>query len=83
MTDPDLSARAAQVQAAAAAFPTTDQIRELAAAAEARGATADMSEDDIREIARQAVEASERMTAMLRRLETLLVEPAPPGGERP
>jgi rRNA maturation endonuclease Nob1 len=77
LNDPDLSARAEQAMADAAALPTTEQVRELAQAAEARGATARMSEEDIREVARQAIEASERMTVMLRRLENLLVRPAP------
>lgn len=81
MTDPEISARADALRAEAAELPSTDQIRELAAAAVARGGTGGMSQDQVREIADRAVRSSEEMTALLQRLSELLREPSPEGIE--
>jgi hypothetical protein len=82
VTDPDLSAKAEQVQAAADALPSTDQIKDLAARAMAHGGTSDMSLDEIRELAVQAVDHAERVTVLLRRLSDLLAPPSA-GGDPP
>lgn len=87
MNEPDFTAQAEQLRAGAAAFPSTDQIRQLAARAIRHGGTPAMSLDQIRATAREAVENSVRMTELLRRLSQLLEEDpgtgfGPEGGAR-
>lgn len=86
MTDPDIAADTARLQAEAAELPTPEQLRDLAARAVAHGGTRNMSPDEIREIASQAVEGLEKVTALLRRLSQLSADPAhspwPHGGEQ-
>jgi predicted TIM-barrel enzyme len=78
--DPELAAQAERLRAEAGALPSPEEIKVLAAAAVAHGATADMSKEDIHEVAKQAIEASRQMTVILERLACLL--PEPPGGQR-
>lgn len=77
MTDPDISAKAEELLAQAAALPTPAEVRDLAARAVAHGGTPKMSLDEIREIAVQAVDGLEKVTVLLRRLSQLATEPDP------
>jgi outer membrane protein TolC len=79
LTDPGISAKAEQVQAEAAALPSLEEIRELAGRAVAHGGTPEMSLDEIRALADQAVDRAEQVTVLLRRLADLLGPGA--GGE--
>lgn len=77
--EPDITARAGQLLAAAASLPTEDQIRDMAARAVTIAGTGDMSPGDIRELARQAIDGAEQVTALLRRLAEMLGTDAQPG----
>lgn len=74
MTDDEIAAKASDLLAQAEELPTPEQIMNLAAQAEAHG-DADMSAADIRELAEQAVEAAETVTALLRRIAMKLAAP--------
>jgi len=58
-----------------------EEIRDLAARAVAHGGTRDMSTDEIRALAVQAVDHAERVTVLLRRLSDLLAPAPQPGGD--
>lgn len=81
MTEPDLRASADRLRAEAESLPSPGEIRDLAARAVALGGTRDMSLDEIRALADQAVAGAEQVTVLLRRLSDLLAQPSPPGGE--
>lgn len=81
MTEPeDVSEKAERVQAEAAALPSLDQVVELAAQAVAHGGTADMPIDEVRRLARTAVEQARQVTALIERLSDLLAPPESGGG---
>lgn len=82
MTDPGLEAKAEQMLAQAAALPSLDEIRDLAGQAVRHGGTRDMSMDEIRALADDAVARAEQVTVLLRRLSVLLSDGADPGGPR-
>lgn len=82
MTGPDITAKVEQLQAEAATLPSPEQVRDLAERAVAHGGTSDMSLDEIRELAGEAVDGAEKVTALLRRLSEILGRTPPsPGGE--
>lgn len=80
MTDPDTTAKAEQVLAEAAALPSLEEVRDLAGRAVARGRTRDLSLEEIRAVADQAVDHAEQVTDLLRRLSELLAPSS--GGDR-
>lgn len=80
MTDPALEAKAARVQAQAAALPSLEEIRDLAERAIRHGGTPDMSLEEIRAVGADAVHGAEQVTTLLRRLTVLLGGSEPPDG---
>ena len=83
MSEPDgISAKAEQLLAEAAGLPSADQVRALGDQAIAHGGTQAMSVDEIRALARRAVDAADELAVQLRRLVELLPPSGPPpGGE--
>lgn len=80
MTEPDVTADAERIRAQAAALPSAQEIRDLAARALAHGGTSQMSLDEIRALASQAVAGAEQVNVLLRHLSELLAESGPPAG---
>ena len=78
--DDDTEQRAERVQAQAAALPL-DQVAELAAQAVAHGGTPGMPIEEVRDLARTAVEQARHVTELLERLSSLIA-PQPPGGDQ-
>lgn len=68
----DLRVRAGQVLAEAATLPGPGEVRDLAVKAVRHGGTPDMSMEEIRALAADAVECAEQVTELLRRLSGLL-----------
>lgn len=79
-SDRDAEERAGQVIAQAAAMPPVEEIRDLAAQAVRHGGTRDMSLEEIRALADQAVARAEQVTVLLRRLTGLLGDGSPEAG---
>ncbi len=85
MADPDITARAQEVKAQAAALPTEQQIEDLAARAVAHGGTRSMSLAQVRAKANEARENARQLADRLAELSALLEEhpdehPGNPGG---
>lgn len=83
MTEPNIKAKVEQLQAEAATLPSPEEVRRLAARAVAHGGTSHMSLDEIRDLAGQAIDGAEKVTALLRRLSEVLGPPAPATGGEP
>jgi hypothetical protein len=88
LTEPDISAKAEQVLADAAELPSAAQIRDLADRAVGHGSR-NMSTEQIRATAREAVENAKRLTDLLQVLADLVEEthqrpeaPAAPGSDQ-
>ena len=84
MTEPEpeeVKEKAERVQAEAAGLPSLGEVAELAALAVAHGGTAGMPINEVRDLARTAVEQARHVTALLERLSELIA-PQSPGGDR-